>query len=144
MCTSEELDLFCALSEQDCNEMRQAHDHKKKRHQRNFEVKKNQKLAEPTVQTKRRGIGALRLQRRIRDLARKDKFGERHDVVFVDHDLLDLENEIIMAEMERERERNFELIERDTVIILLDDDALGYFGGGFHVTNEQLDALALN
>ena len=92
--------------------------------------------------TKRRGISALRLERRLRSIETVDSYPEHQldDVTTVN--LLDVENEAIMAELETARLRSIMLFDAPEVIVL-DDDASNYYCGGFHNTCEERDRLAL-
>ena len=103
MCTQAELDDYCRRTCTELQGMRDEHDKGKKRRKQHLEVKNHLKHDSKPAPTRRRGIGAIRLTRRQRNLEIIEQYEERathlpelDEIPFV---APDTENEEVLGEI---------------------------------------------
>lgn len=150
MCTQAELDEYCRRTCAELQGTRDEHEKGKKRREQHREVKNHLRHDSKPAPTRRRGIGAIRLTRRVRNLVVIEQIEQREthapELIELTNSALDLENEAILAELERqyrEEKDEIRLIALEaTGELVLDDDLVDY-GGTLHVTDEAHDRLVL-
>ena len=152
MCTQAELDDYCRRTCTELQGMRDEHDKGKKRRVKHLEVKNHLKNDNKPAPTRRRGIGAIRLTRRQRNLEVIEQYEEREthapEVVELFNSALDLENEAILAELERRTVSDMDEIrlialEEAGNVVLDTADLVDTFGDTLHLTSERYDQLVL-